>query len=105
MAENKGFSKNMQLLAYHDLDEKPGFQMAKQMANDRWYLYITARAVPGWHIPVVTEPSNPRYVRFVEGPPEARTIKMKIADGIMITTVLGVTIYYKGEKGRAFLSY
>ena len=44
MSEDKGFSKNVELLAYHDLDEKPGFQMAMQSANDRWYLYITSRA-------------------------------------------------------------
>ena len=91
MSENKGFSKNVELLAYHDLDEKPGFQMAMQTANDRWYLYITSRAFSGWHILDVTEPSSPKYVRFVEGPPGAGTLKMQVADGIMITTVHSAT--------------
>ena len=89
MAENKGFSKNIELLAYHDLDEKPGFQMAMQRANGRWYLYITGRAVSGWHILDVTEPSSPRYVQFLNGPADTGTIKIQVADGIMVTSMQG----------------
>jgi hypothetical protein len=89
MVENKGFIKNMELLAYHDLDEKPGFQMAMQKAHGSWYLYITGRAVSGWHILDVTEPSSPRYVRFLNGPPNTGTIKMQVADGIMVTSMQG----------------
>jgi len=87
MAENKGYIKNMELLAYHDLNENPGFQMAMQKANDRYYLYITGRAHSGWHIMDVTEPSSPRYVKFLEGPKGARTIKIQVADGIMVCSV------------------
>ena len=40
MAENKGYSKNIELIGYHDLDGKPGFQMAMQQVKGRWYLYL-----------------------------------------------------------------
>ncbi|MFC1958062.1 LVIVD repeat-containing protein [Chloroflexota bacterium] len=87
MAENNGYIKNLELLAYHTLDEIPGFQMAMQKANDRYYLYITGRVVSGWHIMDVTEPASPRYVQFFEGPPDTRTIKMQVADGIMVSSM------------------
>jgi len=89
MVENKGYIKNMELVAYHDLNEVPGFQMAMQKANDRYYLYITGRAVAGWHIMDVTEPSSPRYIRFVEGPANTGTIKMQVADGTMVSSMQG----------------
>jgi len=84
---NNGYIKNMELITYHDLNEKPGFQMAMQKANDRYYLYITGRAVPGWHILDVTEPIKPRHIQFLEGPPNTATIKMQVADGIMISSM------------------
>ncbi|MFC1958058.1 LVIVD repeat-containing protein [Chloroflexota bacterium] len=89
MAENKGYIKNMELLAYHDLNEIPGFQLAMQKANDRYYLYIAGRAQSGWHIMDVTEPSKPRHVQFLKGPgPKgARTIKVQVDDGIMVSSL------------------
>jgi hypothetical protein len=111
MTENKGFIKNTELLSYHDLFEKPGFQMAMQKTKDRYYLYITSRAYPGWHIMDVTEPSKPRYVRFVEGPEGSATIKMQVADGIMISSmersVEGIYIFDVKEdpENPKFLSH
>ncbi len=89
MAKNDGYIKNMELLAYHDLNGNPGFQMAMQKAKDRYYLYLTTRGVPGWHIMDVTEPEKPRYVRFLEGPdhPNQITNKIQVADGLMIGIV------------------
>lgn len=36
----KGAAKNMELVAYHDLDSRPGFQMAMQVVDGRWYLCL-----------------------------------------------------------------
>ena len=34
-------SKNMELVATHDLNGQPGFQMALQVMNGHYYLYVT----------------------------------------------------------------
>jgi len=34
-------SQNFELIGYHDLDGKPGFKLALQVQNDRWYLYLS----------------------------------------------------------------
>ena len=91
MAENKGFSKNVDRIAFHDLDGKPGFQMAMQSVQGKYYLYLAHFRHAGWTILDVTDPSNPRPLRFVKGP-EARfqsTLKIQVADGFMITSMSG----------------
>ncbi len=91
MAENTGYRKNIEQIGYHDLKGTHGFQMAIQSQNGKWYLYITSRLEPGWIIMDVTDPSKPRYVQFVKGPdkPITRTLKIQVADGIMITQLQG----------------
>jgi hypothetical protein len=91
MAENKRFSKNIDLIGYHDLDGKPGFQMAMQSVNGRYYLYLAHFRAAGWTILDVTEPSRPRYVQFLKGPdfPVQSTLKIQVADGIMVTSMSG----------------
>lgn len=87
MGENKGFRKNIDRIGYHDLAGRPGFQMAMQSVNEKYYLYLAHMRASGWTILDVTEPSSPRYVRFVEGPSGTGTIKIQVADGIMITSL------------------
>lgn len=91
MAQNKGFSKNVELIAYHDLDGKPGFQMALQAVNGRYYLYLAHFEAAGWAVLEVTDPAKPRYVRFIKGPdfPHEHTLKIQVANGIMVTQMQG----------------
>jgi hypothetical protein len=98
MSENKGYSKNVELLAYHNLDGKPGFQMAMQAANGKYYLYMAHFRHSGWTILDVTKPSNPRYVQFLKGPdfPTQGTIKIQVADGVMVTSMSGWEKYVEG---------
>jgi hypothetical protein len=87
----KPFIKNMELLAYHDMEDKAGFQMAMQAVNGKYYLYIAIwGGDTGWEIFDVTEPSKPRFVKFVKEPggkPGTSTHKIEIANGIMITGI------------------
>ena len=86
MIDGKYYIKNMDLIGYHDLDEKPGFQMAMQEVDGRYYLYFSHFRHSGWTILEVTDPEKPRFVRFIDGPQLSgqTTNKIQVADGLMI---------------------
>lgn len=81
----QGAAKNIELVAYHDLESRPGFKMAMQVVQDKWYLYLGHFWHYGWSILDVTEPSKPGLVNFIEGPEFAETHQIQAADGVMIT--------------------
>ncbi len=54
----KPLSKNMERVAYHDLNGQPGFQMALQVVDGRYYLYVTTYYHQGWQILDVTDMDN-----------------------------------------------
>ncbi|OFW60717.1 MAG: hypothetical protein A2133_03680 [Actinobacteria bacterium RBG_16_64_13] len=91
MAGNDAFVKNMDILAYHDLDGKPWFQMAMQVVDGRYYLYGSHFKASGWAIVDVTDPAKPEYMKFVPGPElkGQTTPKIQVADGLMITALGG----------------
>lgn len=86
MGKGKFYIKNMELLGYHDLEDRPGFQMAMQVVNGRYYLYLSHFKHSGWTIMDVTDPEKPRLIRFMEGPDLAGqvTLKIQVADGLML---------------------
>ena len=65
--------------------------MAMQKVDDRYYLYTASFAHNGWNIVEVTDPENPRNVKWIEGPwfydikDGQATMKIQVADGLMIT--------------------
>ena len=86
MPENKSYIKNMELIGYHDLKDRPGFQMAAQVVDGRYYLYVSHFRHSGWTILEVTDPASPRFVRFMEGPDLVGQVtnKIQVADGLML---------------------
>ena len=60
--------KNIRQIGFDDLNGKPAFQMAMQKVDDRYYLYTASFAHNGWNIVEVTDPENPRNVKWIEGP-------------------------------------
>ena len=40
------FSKNIEQIGYHDLEGRPGFQMAMQEVDGRYYLYGATSSIP-----------------------------------------------------------
>src|SRR5690554_1118150 len=48
MQQDGFFAKNMEWIGSHDLDEKPGFKLALQVRDGRWFLYVTHIWEPGW---------------------------------------------------------
>ena len=84
--ENKGFSKNIEQIGFHDLNDRPGFQMAMQEVDGKYYLYVSHFRHSGWTILDVTDPTKPECVNFIEGPQlkGQLTNKIQVADGLMI---------------------
>ena len=82
----KHYIKNMELIGYHDLQDRPGFQMAMQEVEGRYYLYVSHFRHSGWTILEVTDPAAPRFVRFLPGPELSGQVtnKIQVADGLML---------------------
>ena len=87
MTSSDPYSENVELVGYHDLEGRPGFKLAFHRANERCYLYTASLWHSGWSILDVTEPGEPRFVRWIDGPPNTWTIQLQVADGLMITSL------------------
>jgi hypothetical protein len=80
-------SENVRLVGYHDLAGRPGFKMAAQLVDDRWYLYVAHFWDSGWSVVDVTDPTEPRTLSFVPGPPNTWTLQVQAADGLLVTAL------------------
>jgi len=78
---------NVELLAYEDLEGRSSFKLALQERDGRFILYVGALWHSGWSVVDVTEPERPRFLRWVEGPPNTWTIQVQVADGRMVTAL------------------
>ena len=80
--KKQAFAKNIEVLGYNDLDGRPGFQMAMQIVDGRYYLYLAHFKHCGWTILDVTDPRDIKYLKWVPGPdkPGQVTLKIQVAD-------------------------
>ena len=79
------FSRNIEAIGYHDLNNKPAFKLAMQELNNRWYLYVAHLWHRGWSVLEVTDPAEPQLCAFIPGPENTWTIQIQVANGKMIT--------------------
>ena len=103
----QALAKNIEHIGYHDLGGRPGFQMAMQEVDGRYYLYAATFKHAGWHILDVTDPEKPDHLRFIPGPdlPGQGTPKIQVAGGIMVTA-LGLSLFHVSAPTRqAEISY
>lgn len=76
---------NVEVIAYHDLDRRPGFKLTLLEREGRWYLYIACFWHRGWNIVDVTDPARPEVVSFLPGPENTATYQVDLADNTLIT--------------------
>ena len=101
---NEGYIKNMEVVGFHDLDGINAFQMALYKTSDsRYYMYFGSFKGAGWNILEVTDPANPRHVKFFEccDPKvykKQSTPKIQIADGLMVAALGGGIPYLHGTR-------
>ena len=97
-------AQNMKPIGYTDLDgRRGGFKMAiKHAADNHWYLYLGHLWDYGWSIVDVTDPKNPKYVKFIDGPKNTWDIQMTLHDNLMITALQQSPPDWGGDPSKPF---
>jgi hypothetical protein len=96
------WSKNVEVVAYCDLDAKPAFKLAIHAVGGRWYLYIAHLWHPGWSVLDVTDPDKPRTLRHIKGPDNTWTIQVQVAEGKMITALERMPPPWGGDPSKPY---
>ncbi len=102
--KNQGYVKNMDVIGYHNLNGVMAFQMALYRTPEgKYYMYCGSFKGAGWTILDVTDPANPRYVKFftccdTEEYKKQSTPKIQIADGLMGAALGGGIPFLHGCK-------
>jgi len=86
-----GQSEHVKAIGFSGLAGRYGaFKMAlNRAANGRWYLYMGHSFDLGWSILDVTDPANPKLVKFIpfDGPKDWITSQVTVHDNLMITSL------------------
>ena len=69
------------------MSNSPGFKVAIQEVEGRWYLYIGHFWHRGWTIMDITRPSQPELLKFIPGPANTWTLQVQVAQGKMVTAL------------------
>ena len=87
MAPDAAERRGVSLVGHHDLQGRPGFKIALQEVGDRWLLYYAGFWHSGWGVLDVTDPADPEFLRWIEGPENTLTLQVQVADGLMLTSL------------------
>ena len=78
----------MQPVGYSGVDNRKGaFKMAIKKANGRWYMYVSHLWHDGWSILDVTDPRDPKFVKFIPGSDNTWNIQVTLHDNLMLTAL------------------
>ena len=91
-----GQAENVKPIGFSSLGGRfGGFKIAiKHTANDKWYLYTGHSFNQGWSIVDVTDPANPRYVKFIPYVTDDKkiiTAQVTLHDNLMLTSLNSFT--------------
>lgn len=95
-------SKNVQPVAYCDMNERPAFKMAIREIIGRWYLYTGHFWHSGWSIVDVTNPASPQVVKFIQGPENTWTLQIELSGDTMITALEKIFPNFGGNPKKPF---
>ena len=70
--------------------------MVIKRVGDRWYLYLAHFVAGGYTIVDVTDPTDPKVLKFIPGPANASLGQIDLHGNIMITAVQN-----RGAKSEA----
>jgi LVIVD repeat len=94
-------AQNMQPVGYSEVGGRKGaFKMAIRKVNSRWYLYTSHLWHYGWSIIDVTDPKNPRAVKFIEGADNTWNIQVSLHDNIMVTALQKSSPAWGGDPNK-----
>jgi hypothetical protein len=96
------YARNIDVIGYSELDERPGFKLDIQRVGERWYLYMGHLWHRGWTIVDVTDPAAPEVVRFIPGPMNTWTIQMVVAEAKMVTALEKIAPGWGGDAQAPF---
>ncbi len=96
-------ASNMEAIGYSELGGRSGaFKMTIKQANGKWYLFLGHLWHYGFSIVDVTDPKNPRYVKFVDMPTNNWTIQLTHHDNILIAAMEKQAFAWGGDPNKPF---
>lgn len=96
-------ASNMQPIGYSGMDGRGGaFKMAIKKVNGRWYLYTAHLWHRGWSIVDVTDPADPKYVKFLPAPDNTWTTQVDLHDNLMVTALSDIYVPWGGDPTKPF---
>ena len=93
-------SANIEAVGYVDAPNASPFKMSLLESGDRWYMYTSNLFHRGWTIFDVTDPADPKMVKFIDGPENTSTWQLDIADGLMITSFDALSAGWGGDPDQ-----
>ena len=86
-----GIASTLEVVGFSGLNGKPGaFKIVPHQKNGKWYIYAGHSFDQGWSIIDVTDPKNPKVVKFIPyktPTPGVLTAQMTLHGDIMITAI------------------
>ena len=89
--------QNIEAVGYSELNGYPGFKMSIVQSGERWYLYVGHFWHRGWSIVDVTNPADPKVLKFIEGPGNTSTGQIDIGERTMITALSRKAVAWGGD--------
>ena len=93
-------ASNMEPVGYSHMEGRPPFKLAIKQVGNKWYLYTGHLWHDGWSIVDVTDPRDPKYVKFIPGMPNSWNIQVTLHDNLMIGALQPKIPSWGGEAGK-----
>jgi hypothetical protein len=96
-------AQNMKAIGYSDLNgRRGGCKMAIKQVGGRWYMYMGHLWDYGWSVLDVTDPTNPKVLKFLDGPTNTWDIQVTLHDNLMITALQQSPPDWGGDPSKPF---